>query len=256
VKFAATTADTANAGEYMAQWRVVFANGSVMTFPTVGYLSVSIEENLTTAGGQQLVSVPDVKDYLNIVADDRTHDAKLARFIRAARPIVENITGPIIQAAFDEWHDGGSTFIQVRRRPSSSFATTPVLTLTNVDEYRGPVKFPLTVVAEPSLGTTYSCMIDGIGTITRRTAGGGVTAFYPGPGSVRVRYTAGQSSIPPNVYEATLEAIRVNYQTTQQAGRGRLTVSDDQDSGPPLGFYLPRRCRELLAPNRRAPSVG
>jgi hypothetical protein len=35
-----------------------------------------------------------------------------------------------------------------------------------------------------------------------------------------------------------------------------MTVADDQDTGAPLGFFVPRRVRELLAPNRRSPTIA
>jgi hypothetical protein len=222
-----------------------------MDFPTVGYNTVTIEEGLSTSGGQQLVSVPDLKDYLGIEAADRKSDAKLARFIRAARPVVENITGPIIPASFTEWHAGGSPNIAVRHRPSTSYGTSPVFTVQSVSEFIGRTEYDLTAVAGPTLGSTYSYMVDAPGFLSRLTGGG--RGCFGGP--VRVTYTAGQDPIPANVQEATLELVRVNYSPTMAAGRGRLTVADDQDTGPPLSFFVPRRVRELLAPNRRAPAV-
>jgi hypothetical protein len=267
IQFAPSSTDTVLAGDYMGVWLVNFAT-TQMTFPTVGYLSIRIEENLLTPGGEQLVSVPDLKDYMNISGGDRAHDAKLIRFIRAARPIVENITGPIIPTVFDEWHEGGGGFIQLRRTPSTSYATLPVLDLAGpgvtpagdtvtlgVTEHLGTLIHPLTIVANPALGTTYSCTVDRIGTITRLTGGGGRMSFPPGE-SVHVIYRAGQSSVPPNVYEGVLELLRVNYQTTMAVGTGRRTVSDDQDSGPSPHFYMPRKVAEMLAPSRRAPAVA
>lgn len=258
VKFSPSAADTASPGMFMAKWSVVFQDGSTMQFPTVGYLWVSVEENLTTAGGAQLVGLPDVKDYLNLPANDRIHDAKLIRFIHAVRPLIENITGPIIPTTFTEWHDGGQYFIQIRRRPSTAPGTSPVLTLNSISEYIGPTEYPLTIVTDPAHGSIYSAMLDPTGRIVRRTAGGGVIGFNPMADAVVVSYTAGQAVTPPNVYEAALEAIRINYQTTQQVGRGRRTEADEPETTgmAPLGFFLPRRVRELLSPNRRAPSVA
>ena len=257
VAYTFSAADTAVAGQYMANWRVTFPDGAVMTFPTVGYLSVAVEENLTTAGGQQLVSLPDVKEYLAIDADDRSRDAKLIRFLEACRPLIENITGPIIPTVFEEWHTGGQTFITLRRRPSRALGTSPVLDLIACSEYRGPIEYPLKIVPDPAHGDLYSVHLDPRAcTITRRTSGGGVMAFPAQPEGVRVTYRAGQLTVPANVYEATLELVRVNYQTTQQVGRGRRTVTDEQDTGPALGFFMPRRVRELLGPNQRAPGIA
>lgn len=257
--FQPATGDTlGRAGMYMAAWAVTLAGETVpMTFPTEGYLWVSVEASLTTPGGQTLVGLPHVKDYLNIRAEDRTHDAKLMRFIDAVRPLIEQIAGPIIPQVFEEWHDGGQCYVALRRRPSTAPGTSPVLNLVGCEEFRGSVKHLLTIVADPSQGSTYSCMLDPVGRVVRRTAGGGVIAFPPMPQSVHVVYEAGQAVVPHNVYEATLELIRVNYQTTQQVGRGRRTVADEPEpSGPHLGFFVPGRVRELLAPNRRAPSIA
>lgn len=256
VSFTPSAQDTSTPGMYMANWVVDWNDGTQMTFPTIGYLWVSVEENLTTTGGAQLVGLPDVKDYLNIPSNDRTRDAKLIRFIHAVRPIVEHITGPIIPQVFEEWHQGGGYFVNVRRRPSTGYGTTPILNLIGAEEFRGVVKFPLAIVADPSQGSTYSVMLDNHGTITRRTAGGGVTAFPNQPNAVHIWYQAGQASVPANVYEGTLELLRVNYQQTQQTGRGRGTIADDTDTGPSLGFFVPRRVRELLSPNRKAPSIA
>lgn len=255
IQFAPSLADTAVAGNYMAQWVVVFSGGTRMTFPTVGYISVEIAENLVSAGGQQLVSLTDVKEYLNLQASDRSRDSKLVRYIRAARPVVENITGPIVSTVYDEWHDGGSPLVQIRRRPSTSYDTAPILTLLTADEFVGATKHQLDIVADPAHGTAYSCMIDNIGTITRLTAGGSATPFS---GGVHITYRAGQSAIPPNVYEGTLELLRVNYEKTMAVGRAGsiVPVSDEDSSNPPLSFFVPRRVREMLAPNRRAPSVA
>ena len=257
VSYTFSAADTATAGLCMATWVVTFPGGAQMTFPTVGYLWLSIEENLSVVGGAQLVSLPDVKDYLNLAPSDRDHDARILRFISSVRPVVERITGPILLTTFDEWHRGGHTFVQLRRRASSTFGTTPVMELLTCTEFRGAATYELDVVADPAHGSAYSCMVDAIGTVTRRSAGGGVMAFPPGPDTVHVTYRAGQSAVPENVYEGTLELIRLNYQHAVQSGRARaLRDDDDLPTGPAVGFFVPNRVRELLGPNRRAPSVA
>jgi len=257
--FEPSAQDTATTGPglFAAGWSVAFSDSRVMSFPTVGNLWLSVEDNPANPSAPTLVGLPDLKDYLNIRSDDRTHDAKLIRFIHRVRPLIEAMTGPIIPTVYEEWHDGGQPHIGLRRRPSSGYGTSPVLTLVGCEEYRGPIKYPLDIVANPAQGSIYSCMLDSTGRVVRRTVGGGVIAFPPAPQSVHVVYEAGQAVVPPNIYEATLELIRVNYQTTQQVGRGRRTVADEPEpSGPHLGFFMPGRVRELLSPNRRAPSIA
>ena len=261
VSFTFSAADTATVGEYGASWRVTFSGGETMSFPTSGYLSISVEPSLSTEGGQTLVPLPEVKEYLNIQAQDRTQDAKLLRFIEAVAPLIETHVGPIRVKTFREKHEGGRVTITLRHPPSVGFGTTPVLNLLAVAEYRGPIEYPLAVVATPSQGSVYSVQLDETkGVIIRRTSGGGTEPFFHDPerpgSNIHVVYQSGQEEVPQNVQEAALEAIRVNYQTTQPTGRGRLTVADTEEVGPYMGFFLPRRAIELLTPNKRHPAIA
>lgn len=260
VRYSWAAADTASSGLYMGEWHVTLSTGKKYTWPNNGYLSISVQENLTTPGGQRLVSLTDAKDYLNIRPTDHTQDAKLLRFICSLTPTVESICGPILLTEREEWHDGGQTFVRVRRRPSSGYGTSPVLTLLAASEYRGPIEYTLSIVQDPSFGSIYSVMMDMYGIITRRTAGGGVMAFPAMPRSVHIVYVAGQSSVPANVYEGTLELCRLHYQQTQQ-GRPRanapaMVQAEGEASGPPLGYFVPGSVRERMAPTKRAPSIA
>lgn len=260
VQFAWGASDTKNAGAglYNAEWQVV-TDG--YTYPNDGYRIVSIEQSLTGAP-QQLVSIADAKEYANIPSNDRTQDQKLLRFLNALRPVVEAITGPIIPQQFEEWHDGGACHISLRHAPRTGYGTSPLLTLLACSEYNGPVEWPLAIVASPDLGQLYSVMLDvRLGRVVRRTAGGGVQPFPAMPQSVHVIYEAGQNTVPTNVYEGTLELIRINYQRTQQAARvSPYPVEDTADDlgadGAPIGFLVPNRVRELLSPTKRFPSFA
>jgi hypothetical protein len=262
LQYSPTVADNATAGQYMGNWFVVFPGGAQMTFPTVGYISWSIEENLTTAGGQQIISLPELKDHLNIRAGERDHDGKLIRYLNAITPVIEGIIGPVIVRTFEEWHDGGQYFIQLRRRPSTALGSNPVLVLVGVDEYRGPSKYTLTEIADPSGAGTYSVMLQrDTATVYRRTTGGGMIPFGAGgatPGGVHVVYQAGQSPIPFNVQEAALEAIRIDYETTMPVGTGSRSLADqfDQAAGGPSRQVMSRVVRELLAPMRRHSAIA
>jgi hypothetical protein len=261
VSYTPTAADTATVGEYMANWHIDFPGGQKMTWPTEGYIWVSVEENLTVFGGQQLVGLPVVKDYLSLPSNDRVHDTKLLRVLAGVGPLIENITGPIIPTIYDEWYGGGHSTIHLRHNPNYGYGTKPILRLLAVSEYRGPIEYNLAIVTVPTQAGVYSCMLNAeMGTVTRRTSGGGVEQFWNDPEhgeqSVHLVYEAGQEYTPPNVEQAVLEAVRVNYQTTMAVGRGRETVADEQEPVIPMGFYLPRRCRELLAPTARAPAIA
>ncbi len=255
VQFVFSAADTATAGLFMAEWHITLSGGQTYTWPNDGYLTVSVEQNITSSGGALLVGLPDVKDYLGMPSSDRTRDAKLVRFIRSITPVVEHICGPILLTQREEWHDGGQTFIRLRRRPSSGYQASPVMNLIACSEYRGPIEYPLTIVADPAHGSIYSVMLDTFGFVTRRAPGGSVMAFPGMPRSVHVLYQSGQSVVPPNVYEGALELIRLNYQDTQLARNPALGATPTGGGIAMMGFFVPGRVKELLSPSRRAPSV-
>ncbi len=255
VSYTPTAYDTAVAGRYMVEWHYTLAGGATGTYPVDGYQELTVEENLTTPGGQYLVSLNEVKDHLRIANSDHSHDYRLREMIYSAGPIVEGITGPILQRKYEnETYDGGVWFISLMHRP--------VLSVESVVEYRGPIAYNLTQVPTPDLGTIYSYMFEPPGRIVRRTVGGGSTPFPPGADAVFVSYTAGMQTVPANVVEATKELIRVNFQRTDVGGRpafnGGVSYGgeDDVPTAPAMGFLVPGRVREMLEPNRRHPSVG
>lgn len=253
--------DTSAPGLYQAKWQITWANGTPQSYPTDGWLEVSIEPSLV-AMPQQIVGLADVKDYIASfgIGVDRSHDVKLNRFINAATPLIENVVGPVIVRQFEEWHDGGSDLIQLHRLPSAGFETEPVLQLVGASEYRGPIEYPLSVIASPVFGSIYSVFLDpDMGTITRRTAGGRTIAFMPGRQSIHVIYRAGQSQVPMNVYQAALETVRWNYVSTLATGGGSRSLADAEDLAAAGGLQpgvLPPSARQWLTPNRRHPSFA
>lgn len=245
--------DTALAGLYAQTWVVTFSGGTIETFPTVGYNTVEIQENLTTVN-QTIVELDDVKDYLNLGTTDRSHDGELLRFVAGLTPVVEFITGPILPKTYtNEMYNGGTPLISLRKRP--------IISVSNVTEFLGPIAYTLTQVAERDQGSIYSYLVSPPGSILRTTAGGGVQPFFGGTDSVMVTYTAGFVKTPENVRLGMLELLRVNYQQTQQGGGGRIGGGSQLlDEGEPvqqmLGFFVPGRVKELLAPNRRHPAIA
>lgn len=250
VSYTFTAGDTNLPGLYVAYWHDITAG---QVFPSVGYLTLEVQENLTTPGGSTIVALGDVKDYLNIAGSQRTHDGELLRFIAGITPVVEMLTGPILQRTYDETYDGGTQFISVRHRP--------IIEVNHVWEFRGPILYNLQQINNPAEGTIYSYMFEKPGRIVRRTVGGGVTTFPPGFDSVFVNYTAGYQQVPENIRLGALEIIRVNYQQTQQGprpgfGGGSAPQNEDVPGQQILGFFVPGRARELLAPSRRHPSIA
>lgn len=251
-----TAVDTASAGNFMGSWHVVFPGGGTMTFPTEGYMWFQVQPNLEKLPAL-MVGLDEIKSELNIEPDDRTHDTKLLRYLKAAQSLVENLTGPIIPRRYDEWYEGGHSTISLRHQPSYGYGTTPIFMVMAVSEYRGPIEYTLSLVPTPTQGSVYSTMAHGeLGTIVRRTSGGGTYSFWEDPAhpeqSVHVVYYVGQEEVPENVAEAVIETISWWYYTRQQVGKGRQRQADFETEGRPL-VALPYHAEAMLAPTRRPP---
>ena len=257
VSFTPNAADTAVPGFYQACWEVK-VSGETMTFPTVGYLSVEVQPSLSANRSPLLASVQDVKEHLFLPNNDRTKDDTFESMIEAAGLLIEQQTGPIVPRVYDEWYEGGSSSIYLRHRPSYGFGTTPIFELLAISEYRGPIEYNLSQVGTPTQGSVYSAMLHPeLGTVVRRTAGGGTYAFWSDPShpqqSVHIVYRVGQEVVPPNVKWALVETIRWWYETTQPTGQGAMTNADGEPR-PKAG--LPYHVREMLMPTKRHPSFA
>jgi hypothetical protein len=256
VFYTPTASDTGTTGNYMGSWHVKFAGGETQTFPTEGWLWVQIQPNLTNESAALLVGLDEVKDHLSIPAEDRTRDNSLQRFIKGATPLIEDLTGPILPRVYDEWHEGGHSTLSVRHRPSYGYGTSPIFELMAVSEYRGPIEYNLSLVPTPTAGTVYSVMgNEELGTIVRRTSGGGTVPFWSDPShpsqSIHVVYYAGQKQTPDNVNMAVLETVAWWYRTTLPVGRGSQTQADEEGGRPMVS--LPYHAEKMLAPTRRPP---
>lgn len=209
-------------------------------------------------GSFALITLPEAKEAAGIAENNTTQDKKLELLLEAVTPTIEHQTGPIIPRRFEEWHDGGNTYILLRRRPSTSLGVSPLLTVVACSEYLGPIEWPLKIIASPDQSELYSCMLDPqMWRVVRRTAGGGVQPFPYGPQSVHVVYEAGLAEVPPNVKMALREALREFWQTTQQVGQGRQTVADtEESSGRSLPWLVARHALGMIAPMKRAPSLA
>jgi hypothetical protein len=248
--------DTAVAGEYMACWIVTFPNGRRETAPTEGYREVRIEPSLTT-GVQQLVGLTEVKNYpgVRIPADDFKHDQTLLGYIDAVRSLIEFETGPIIPQFFDEWHDGGHSWITLRHRPRVIPGMTPLLRLAACSEYNGPIEWSLAIISSPDQGQLYSCMVDPqLGRVVRRTAGGGTQPFPNQPQAVHVIYEAGQEAIPANIRLAALEQIAHWHSTNQPIGKGFMRPDDEEGGRPAVGLLY--SVLEKLKPTKRIKGIA
>jgi hypothetical protein len=244
--------DTDTPGIYSAEWHVTLPSGKTLTSPSDGYYTVAVDENLTTVGGATIVSLGDAKEYLNIPATSHAHDRALIEMIVDSTGVIEDICGPVLQRSVTEWPRGGTPYISLKAKP--------VISVESVTEWLGAVEYDLALVDDPADGTPYSvqCQPE-IGLLVRRTAGGGTQPFPDGPQSVKVVFTAGRLSVPGSIRRGNLELLRFWWDETQeQHGHGGApgqSSGDDYPSRSILGFAVPGKVREMLAPERRAAGV-
>ena len=158
--YAWSTVDTQLVGLFMGQVLWTDTSSNTGAFPASGYLAIEVQENLATDSDQQLITLALAKDLLNIGLTDHSHDTKILRFIRAWTPVIEFHACPIIQTAHEEWHSGGQVSITLRRRPSTTYGTSPVLFLNACSEYNGPIEWPLAIIGSPDQGQLYSVQLD------------------------------------------------------------------------------------------------
>lgn len=208
-----------------------------------------------TAPVTDLVTLSDVATHLNwSTAEQSQYAGPMARFISACTTVVEKISGPVVQRSYDEWYTGGKPRIQLDNYPvvgpmplvTESFGANTIWTLTEqpLDGSSGFNAFGYTI-DRPT------------GQLIRRFSGV-ASPFAMGARNVHVQYTAGMcantASVPPNIAQAALELIRINWQPVQAgnvpqfgtaAGVDQLDVAESMH----MGWFIPPRVLEVLKPN-------
>lgn len=232
----------AQTGTYLVRW---VASGS-FTFVSESQFQVQ------PSAVEQVVDIASVKAHLNLNLNDVSQDAELLGFILAATPIIRDIIGPILPETHTQFFNGGVGTI--------SLPWQPVMSIQSATEYYGLSAFLLTEQPLGSQMNAFAFTVDYVtGQLTRRTFGGQAALFAVGDKNVKVSWTAGRPDVPYNVRLGALELIRHNWQMTQQGGRGRMRSSvggGGDEMSVPIGFAVPDRVVEMLAPHRRPPGVA
>lgn len=240
--YQAVVAAPTQTGTYLVHWS---ASGSGFAH------SYDDQFQVRPSSAEQIVDLASVKAHLNMNPNDISQDAELTTFILAATPVIRDMIGPIVPEQHTEFFDGAVMTISV--------AWQPLLSIQSIYEYYGLSKFLLTEQPLGSQNNAFGFTVDYItGQITRRTFGGQAALFAVGDKNVKVSYTAGRGDIPYNVRLGALEFIRHNWSMTQQAGRPRMRSGMDGggEMAVPIGFAVPDRVVELLAPHRRPPGIA
>ena len=174
-----------------------------------------------------VISLADAKDALNITGSE--HDDELRPMVEATTPEIEDVVGPVVIRSYSEVQDGGPLLVLHQAPAVALTALVPLYT-------GGSAYLPADMDLDPATG------------IVRRRSG----AWISGP--LRVTYTAGRSPVPANITEAAKIIVSHKWQTQRGHTGGRPGFGEDNVIPTPgLGFLIPRRAMEALAPHKRAP---
>jgi hypothetical protein len=178
-----------------------------------------------------LITVAEAKQQLNI--ETTAHDTELAYYVSAATAIVEGHVGPVLPRDVTEVQPGGRVLVLHQPPVISLTSLTPVLTG----------------------GTGYAVAdldVDAVTGIVRRLDGGGFT------GPLRVTYRAGRDAVAPNVGLAARIIVAHMWETQRVSATSRPVFGQHEDMipTPSMGFIIPRRAMELLAPDTLGPVVA
>ena len=179
-----------------------------------------------------LPTLTDLRAQTNITST--ADDDELQDMLDAAVDVVTGIVGPIdTPASVTETHYNVQSDVLVLKR-------MPVGSLVSVASRYGAVTTPLTL-------TDYELDPD---TGLLRTVAG--ARFY---GTYTVTYTSGRADLPAAIRLAVLVIAEHLWETQRGAAPVGPLADDDTFATPGLGYAIPNRALELLAPYRR-PAVA
>ncbi|MFE9923273.1 hypothetical protein ACFYQA_17310 [Streptomyces sp. NPDC005774] len=182
-----------------------------------------------------LFSLADGREHVNL--KNTREDDELRYWINVTTRAVEIFTGPVVvRPVTEDHHMGGAQSLALRQRPV--LAVTALVPLLDG-------------------GTTYDpdrLNVDSVAGIVTRKDGG----LLRGP--LRATYTAGRPVIPDNITGAGRIILQHLWRTQRPSRGGALAGGGDDysvtESIPGLGYAIPNRAMQLLAPDDQGPGLA
>lgn len=179
------------------------------------------------------VNLSELLLHLNMTTASSSDQIELATHLEAAVGIVEGEVGPMVPRAVTERVYSPTGTLVLR--------TGNVLELSAVESVGNGIVAPIGAAVPVDLAT-----IDADGGLLYGTV----------PGSYRVTYTAGYDPVPAALRLAVLIVAAHLWDTQRGRGARPRTVAigqggGDQQVSVPMGFLVPNRALELMAPYRR-----
>jgi hypothetical protein len=181
-----------------------------------------------------VVSIADVKAHLGRAATAAADDEELRRMVEAATAIVEWKVGPVVARAHTDLVIGGGCEVLLPHRPIISLTSTAAAWSGGVPDAVADLDF------DAESGRVWRS--DGAPIQPRQ----------------RFTYRAGRAVVPANITTAALIIVAHLWETQRSGASGpsRIIGAEDVTAVPSLGFAIPNRALEMLAPDARAPFLA
>lgn len=189
------------------------------------------------------LTLAEAKSALNLTTS--AHDVELSIYLDAVDDVISSLIGPVAPTAYSEmvqpaWHAFTPAVQTEMLEPTwyaFTVAYTPLVSLTSITG----------AWSGESYATDGLVVQNESGVVTRPAS----LAQWPWE-PVIVAYTAGWASVPAAAKLAGLVIIQYWWETQRASG----PLSPDPAPTPGLGFAIPPRALELLAPFKLAPRVA
>jgi hypothetical protein len=210
------------------QWKVVTTGTGAGV--SVGSLDVADPFEMA------IMSLADAKDALNIAQATTTYDTEIQSKIDTVLSALERLTGgPLVNRTIVERAEvvNSGRAVILRQRP--------VVSVTSIADIAGIALSVADVDVDPNSG------------IIRRRLGWVWSTAYRW---VTVTYVAGWGVPTPAAFGEAARIIVAHLWETQRGPSTRPNLAGDEVTSPGLGFAIPNRAAELLAPYVLETAVG
>lgn len=168
------------------------------------------------------LTLPELRAHLNLDPTDTGNDDELWFMLTAAGATVEQRVGAMEVRTVQ-------SRVTVGGYPTVRLPQEPIISVTSVTNAATGVAVPAPNLDTLTGSLTWAPMI---------------------PGGYDVTYVVGREPVPPDLMLATLIVARQLWDTQRNAAPLGFTSMAGQEIQIPMGFAIPRRAAELMAPHR------
>jgi len=241
---------TANTGVYLLGYPTTQSGQHIVEIVGTGVNAFTTSDVFQVAPAKPgfVISLEQARKSLRMPAGQTIDDEDLRDLIASATAPIEDMCGPILARACDDWLDGGWDSVRLLQ--------APCIAITAVTESFG-AGYTRTLTSQPLDGTTfdgYGYTVDLVDGLVIRRAMGTAAPFMTGRRNIHVTYTAGRVVIPQNLIRATRRLVRFMWQQEMQGQRPN--GSSPEMVSTPSGYLVPNAIRTLCGAELKSIAQG